>query len=67
MNSVSPENHSRCQAKGDCCITSEIDVPALRHLKFSHRSPANGFKPVPDGFNQNIAHERKALPRGEQA
>lgn len=27
----------------------------------------NDFKPVPDGFNQDMAHARKVLPKGEQA
>lgn len=51
----------------DYCITGEIDVLTLRQFQSSHRSLAKVFKPVPDGFNQNMAHERKALPRGEQA
>lgn len=58
------------RAKGgnhDYCITGEIDVLGLRQFQFSHRSPAKDFKPVPDGFNQDMAHVRKALPKGEQA
>ena len=51
----------------DYCITGEIDVLALRQFQSSHRSPAKDFKPVPDGFNQDMAHARKALPKGEQA
>lgn len=51
----------------DYCITGEIDVQALRQFQSSHRSPAKGYKPVPDGFNQDMAHQRKALPIGEQA
>lgn len=51
----------------DYCITGEIDVLALRQFQSSHRSPANNFKPVPDGFNQDMAHARAALPKGEQA
>lgn len=33
----------------------------------SHRSPAKDFRPVPDGFNQDMAHARKELPKGEKA
>lgn len=51
----------------DYCITGEIDVLALRQFQSSHRSPAKDFKPVPDGFNQDMAHSRKALPKGEKA
>ncbi|HHM7098806.1 hypothetical protein [Pseudomonas aeruginosa] len=49
------------------CITGEIEALALRQFQFSHRSPAKDFKPVPDGFNQYMAHARNALPKGEQA
>jgi len=49
----------------DYCITGEIDVLALRQFQSSHRSPARDFKPVPDGFNQDMAHARKALPKGK--
>ena len=49
----------------DYCITGEIDVQALRQFQSSHRSSARVFKPVPDGFNQNMAHQRKVLPKGE--
>jgi len=51
----------------DYCITGEIDVQALRQFQTSHRSPTKDFKPVPDGFNQDMARTRKALPKGEQA
>ncbi|HFX2689492.1 hypothetical protein QK435_00945 [Pseudomonas aeruginosa] len=51
----------------DYCITGEIDVQALRQFQSSHRSPAKDFKPVQDGFNRDMAHVRKALPKGEQA
>ena len=47
----------------DYCITGEIDVLALRQFQSSHRSPASGFKPVPDGFNQDMALDRKVLPK----
>lgn len=49
----------------DYCITGELDIAALRQFQSSHRSPAKPFKPVPDGFNQDMAHARKALPKGE--
>lgn len=49
------------------CITSEIDVLVLRQFQSSHRPPDTPFKPVPDGFNQDMAHGRKVLPRGKQA
>lgn len=49
----------------DYCITGEIDVLALRQFQSSHRSPAKDFKPVPDGFNQDMAPARKALPKGK--
>lgn len=50
----------------DYCITGEIDVLALRQFQSSHRSPAKDFKPVPDGFNQDMAPARKVLPKGKQ-
>ena len=49
----------------DYCVTGEIDVLALRQFQSSHRSPSKGFKPVPDGFNADMADERKVLPKGE--
>lgn len=49
----------------DYCVTGVIDIEALRQFQSSHRSPAKPFKPVPDGFNQDMAHARKALPEGE--
>jgi len=48
-------------------IIGEIDVLAPCQFQSSHSSPAKGFKPVLDGFNQDMAHARKALPKGEQA
>ncbi|MEH6387443.1 MAG: reverse transcriptase domain-containing protein [Pseudomonas profundi] len=51
----------------DYCITGEIDVMALRQFQSSHRSPDQGFKPVPDGFNKDMAQARTALPKGGQA
>lgn len=51
----------------DYCITGEIDDLALRQYQTSHQSPSKPFKPVPDGFNLDMAHTRKALPKGEQA
>lgn len=51
----------------DYCIIGEIDVLALHQFQSSHRSPATDFKPVPNGVNQDMAHARAALPRGEQA
>lgn len=49
----------------DYCITGEIDVRALREFQSSHRSPAVNYKPVPDGFNADMAYERKVLPKGK--
>ena len=49
------------------CITGEIDVLALRQFQSSHRSPAKDFKPVPDGFSQDMAQQRKVLLKGGQA
>lgn len=51
----------------DYCITGEIDVLALRHFQSSHRSAAKGFKPVPEGFAEDMAFDRTALLKGEQA
>ncbi|MNJ48002.1 hypothetical protein D3C77_431810 [compost metagenome] len=48
----------------DYCITGEIDVLSLRQFQSSHRSPSSGFKPVPDGFNEDMASDRKVLPKG---
>lgn len=63
-------NRDLLRVKGsihDYCFTGEIDVLALRKIQSRHRSPTIDFKPVPDGFNQDMAHARKALPTGEQA
>lgn len=49
----------------DYCVTGEIDIQALREFQSSHRSPSKPFKPVPDGFNTDMANDRKALPKGE--
>ncbi|WP_163467459.1 reverse transcriptase domain-containing protein [Klebsiella michiganensis] len=49
----------------DYCITGEIDITALRQFQSSHRSPGKPFKPVPDGFAQDMAYSRKALPKGD--
>lgn len=46
-------------------IFCESDILALRQFQSSHRSPSKGFKPVPDGFNNDMAHDRKELPKGE--
>ncbi len=51
----------------DYCITGEIDITALRQFQSNHRSPAKGFKPVPDGFNEDMAHQRRLLPKGDEA
>jgi hypothetical protein len=48
----------------DYCITGEIDILALRQFQSSHRSPREGFKPVPDGFAEDMANGRKVLPKG---
>lgn len=63
-------NRDLLRVKGsihDYCVTGDIDVLALRKFQPRHRSPTIDFKPVPDGFNQDMAHARKALPTGEQA
>ncbi|HIE8745309.1 TPA: hypothetical protein ACXP1Q_004762 [Klebsiella quasipneumoniae subsp. similipneumoniae] len=49
----------------DYCITGEIDITALRRFQSSHRSPGKPFKPVPDGFAQDMAYSRKELPKGD--
>ena len=48
----------------DYCITGEIDALALRQFQSSHRSPSEGFKPVPDGFSDDMSYDRKVLPKG---
>jgi len=48
----------------DYWITGEIDILALRQFQSSHRSPSEGFKPVPDGFSDDMASDRKVLPKG---
>lgn len=48
----------------DYCITGEIDILALRQFQSCHRSPNDGFKPVPDGFAADMSKDRKALPKG---
>jgi len=49
----------------DYCVIGEIDVCALRQFQSSHRSPGELFKPVPDGFNEAMDHQRKVLPTGD--
>lgn len=44
----------------DYCVIGSIDVTALRQFQSSYRSPAQPFKPVPDGFE--IDFGRKILP-----
>lgn len=48
----------------DYCITGEIDIQALRQFQSCHRSPSQGFKPVPDGFAEDMSSDREILPRG---
>ncbi|WP_193087926.1 RNA-directed DNA polymerase [Advenella sp. FME57] len=48
----------------DYCVIGDIDVRALRQFQSSHRSPGKIFKPVPDGFNDVMDHQRKLLPTG---
>lgn len=50
----------------DFCVIGEIDVHSLRQFQSSHRSPGNPFKPVPDGFNDAMDHNRKVLPVGDE-
>lgn len=47
----------------DYCITGEIDVLALRQFQSSYRSPNSEFKPVPDGFNEEMSFERRVQPK----
>jgi len=49
----------------DYFVVGNIDVTALRKFQSSYRSAAGPFKPMPDGFNNNMAHERKMLPESE--
>ncbi len=48
----------------DYCVIGEIDVQTLRQFQSSYRSPEKPFKPVPDGFNDAMDHNRKVLPSG---
>ena len=48
----------------DYCITGEIDVLALRQFQSHHRSPTSGYKPVPDGFHDDMDAGRTVLPKG---
>lgn len=50
----------------DYCVIGEIDPHALRRFQSSHRSPDKPFKPVPDGFNSVMDHNRMVLPRGDE-
>jgi len=47
----------------DYCISAEIDVQALRQFQSSHRSAAEPFKPVPDGFS--MSPHRRVLPKSQ--
>jgi len=49
----------------DYCVIGEIDVLALRQFQSNHRSPANPFKPVPDGFHDSMDQQRMVLPKAE--
>ena len=49
----------------DYCVTGRIDIAALRKFQSSHRSPEKPFKPVPDGFENDMNYWRKVLPAGE--
>lgn len=49
----------------DYCVIGEIDVHMLRQFQSSYRSPDKPFKPVPDGFNESMDHNRKVLPYGK--
>ena len=48
----------------DYCVIGEMDVQALRQFQSSYRSPANSFKPLPDGFE--IDFGRNILPVGDK-
>lgn len=49
----------------DYCVIGEIDVHVLRQFQSSYRSPGKPFKPVPDGFNEAMDHNRKVLLNGK--
>ncbi|MBP6057004.1 MAG: hypothetical protein KA524_01020 [Nitrosomonas sp.] len=49
----------------DYCIIGEINVQSLRQFQSSYRSSDKPFKPVPDGFNDAMDHNRKVLPAGD--
>ncbi len=48
----------------DYCVRGEIEMQALRQLQSSYHSPAQPFKPVPDGFEMDFS--RKQLTAGEK-
>lgn len=57
------------QVKGgiaDYYVIGQIDVPALRQFQRQHRDPNGQFKPTPDGFQHDMAFDRKILPEGKQ-
>lgn len=61
--------HDLMRTKGgnrDYCITGEIDVLVQRQFQSCHRLSDKKFKPAPGRFSQDMAHTRKAPPKGEQ-
>ena len=46
----------------DYCVIGEIDINALRKFQSHYSSPERPFKPVPDGFNEDMAFKRRTLP-----
>lgn len=48
--------------KNDYYVIGEIDIDSLRKFQSTHRSKDFPYKPVPDGFNDDMIKERKMLP-----
>lgn len=48
----------------DKCITG-AGITALSQFQTNSRSLNKSFKPVPDRFTQDMAHSKKALPKGD--
>lgn len=46
----------------DYFVIGEIDIDSLRRFQSTHRSKDYPYKPVPDGFNEDMIEERKMLP-----
>ncbi|MCK5894359.1 MAG: hypothetical protein KAG53_08130 [Endozoicomonadaceae bacterium] len=50
----------------DDFVTGKINIQALLRFQSSHRSAAQPFKPVPDGFGRDMSEGRKMLPIEEK-